>query len=381
MNRYRTALAVLLFAIATIFALGCSKEAPPRYNPPAAEVNPPTQTPETLKRLAEGQYISRMSAPLADLVRAQPWLDSMDPAHLTLLSALIDCERAAGARGEKQSVIDALSYATEQGWYQDGMDPTEAAGLRGVFQVYTESLSDQRAPAVGPVIASTIRYQLVNVMQLPESGEVVLMVSADDPAAGANVLARAAHFLPEVERISGKFPYTVLHLAVTDLPEFIAGVSYDEFIGIAPDYAYDDEVIAHELTHSTLYGIFPTWFEEGYAYFVGRYMTGQLEATSAEYKTLLARLKLDHRVRIGAERGFGSDYDIDSATGFLFMNALYEANGIEPVVETIRSLRSKTFNDQDLIRILVSTGTPEQQEIVKQVVCQHVLGSTRNYCR
>ena len=63
------------------------------------------------------------------------------------------------------------------------------------------------------------------------------------------------------------------------------------------------------------------------------------------------------------------------------MNALYEANGIEPVVETIRSLRSKTFNDQDLIRTLVSTGTPEQQEIVKQVVCEHVLGSTRNYCR
>jgi hypothetical protein len=260
------------------------------------------------------------------------------------------------------------------------MDETEAAGLRGVFQVYTESLSDQRAPAVGPVIATTIRYQLVNVMQLPESGEIVLMVSADDPKVGAHVLARAAHFLPEVERVSGKFPYRILLLAVTDLPEFVGGVSYDEFIGISPDYWDDDEVIAHELTHSTLYGIFPTWFEEGYAYFVGMYLTGTLESGLKEYRTELTRAKIDPRVYIGAARGFGSDYFVDSATGLLFMNALYEANGMEVVTATIRSLRSKTFDDQALIRTLVSTGTPEQQAIVKQVVCKHFVGTTRNYC-
>ena len=380
MNRTRTALAVLLFTFGTIFALGCAKEAPPRYNPPAADVNPPTQTPETLKRLAEGQYISRMSAPLADIIRAQPWLDTMGPAHLTLLSALIDCERAAGARGEKQSVIDAFSYATEQGWYQDGMDETEAAGLRGVFQVYTESLSDQRAPAIGPVIASTIRHQLVNVIQLPASGEMVLMVSADDPALGAKVLGQASYYLPEIERISGKFPYTFLHIALTDLPEFFAGLSYDEFITISPDYTGDDTVV-HELTHSTLYGIFPTWFEEGFAYFMEHYMTETLPQGVASYKGDLARARIDPVVLIGPERPFGANYALDSATGFLFMNAMYEANGIEAVAATIRSLRSKTFNDQDLIRTLVSTGTPEQQEIVKQVVCQHVLGSTRNYCR
>ncbi len=165
----------------------------------------------------------------------------MGPAHLTLLNAMIECERAASAKGEKQSVLDAFSYATEQPWYQDGMDETEATGLRGVFQVYTESLSDPRAPAVGPLIATTIRYQLVNVLQLPESGEMVLMVSADDPAQGAEVLERAAHYLPEVERISGKFPYTFLHLAVTDLPEFCRRCLLRRVHRHSPDYTGDDD--------------------------------------------------------------------------------------------------------------------------------------------
>ncbi len=43
-----------------------ARKRPPKYNPPAPRSNPPTQTPETLKRLAEGQYLSRLSAPLAD---------------------------------------------------------------------------------------------------------------------------------------------------------------------------------------------------------------------------------------------------------------------------------------------------------------------------
>jgi hypothetical protein len=298
---------------------------------------------------------------------------------LTLLNALIECERAAGAKGEKQSVLEAFSYATEQGWYQDGMDEAEANGLRGVFQVYAESLSDRNAPAVGPVLATSIRYQLVRVLQLPESGEMVLVVSADNPTQGASVLDRAAYYLPEIERIVGKFPYTILHLAVTDLPEFYAGLSYDEFIAISPDYD-DDETIVHELTHSTLYGIFPTWFEEGFAYFMEHYMTEALPQGVAFYKGQLKAAKLDTKVLIGHERPFGANYGYDSATGFLFMNAMYEANGIEAVTETIRSLRTKTFNDQDLIRILVSTGSPEQQTILKRVVCENVLGTTRNYC-
>jgi hypothetical protein len=216
-------------------------------------------------------------------------------------------------------------------------------------------------------------------MQLPESGEMVLMVSADNPAQGAGVLDRAAHYLPEIERIVGKFPYTFLHLAVTDLPEFYAGVSYDEFIGISPDYD-DDATIVHELTHSTLYGIFPTWFEEGFAYFMEHYMTDSIALGVTAFKRDLAAARIEPKVRVGTARGFGPDYALDSATGFLFMNAMYEANGIEAIAETIRSLRTKTFNDQDLIRILVSTGSPDQQAIVKRVVCENVIGTTRNYC-
>ncbi len=109
-------------------------------------------------------------------------------------------------------------------------------------------------------------------------------------------------------------------------------------------------------------------------------MTDTLPKGVSTFKGELALAKIEPKVRIGTSRGFGANYGLDSATGFLFMNALYEANGIESVAATIRSLRTKTFNDQDLIRILVASGSPEQQTVVKQVVCNHVLGATRNYC-
>jgi hypothetical protein len=354
----------------------------PRPRPTSAADAPPTATPTSasLLKTAEAEYLPKMSKGLGDILRAQPWFQQMTPADVSMIAAILECDRASGARGEKQSVVDALNYAIEQPWYADGLDDTEAAGLRGVFQVYAASLSDQRNPQIGPVLATTIRYQLVNVMQLPESGEMVLMVSADDAALGRKALDLATAYLPQVEGITGKFPYKFLYISVTDLPEFLGGLSYDEFIALSPEHV-DDEVVAHELTHATLYGIFPTWFEEGFAYFMGRYLTGQLEASVAEYKSELKSVGVGTKLNVGPKPGYNDyDYLVDISTGFLFMNALYEANGIESVAETIRSLRTKTFTDQDLIRTLVQSGPPEQQQRVKQVICDNVIGTTRNYC-
>jgi hypothetical protein len=71
---------------------------------------------------------------------------------------------------------------------------------------------------------------------------------------------------------------------------------------------------------------------------------------------------------------------VDRATGFLFVKGLYQLNGIDGVVDTIRSLRTKTFTDQDLLKRLIATDDPARREALEDFVCRNVIGTTRNYC-
>src|SRR5690606_28116853 len=157
-------------------------------NPPPTAVATATPSPEDRMAVAESRYLRGMSPALADSIRSQPWFTSLTPEHLSLIGAVLAAERAAGPRGEKESVAAAFAFATQQAWYADGLDAGEAAGLRGVFETYAASLEDWRAPQVGPVLASTIQHGLTAVVGLPESGRVVVLVSAEDAGLGRTAL-------------------------------------------------------------------------------------------------------------------------------------------------------------------------------------------------
>lgn len=364
---------------------GASSSPPPTATTPAGGQERPTPEPTSdaagLAVTAEGRYLAKLDETFAQKIREQPWFVEMTPEHLSLIAAILETDRAAGARGERASVAEAFAYATEQPWYIDGFDAAEAVGLRGVFQTYTVSLEDWRAPQIGPVLASTIAYELTASVELPESGTVVVLVSADDPALGRTALEMAVKWLPKVEEVTGAFPYSFLHITITELYELYAGLSYDEFISLAPDSVTEDVVI-HELTHSTLYGIFPTWFEEGFAHFMEYYLTDNLAGGEAYFLDQMAELGAEPVLNVGAKPGFDFyDYIIDRATGFLFINGLYEINGIDEVVATIRSLRTKTFSDQELVRRLIESDDPQKASLLQDYVCSNVIGTTRNYCQ
>ncbi|HEX5368773.1 MAG TPA: hypothetical protein VFY10_05085, partial [Dehalococcoidia bacterium] len=340
----------------------------------------PTTAADGLKQIAESKYLTAMSRPLADEVRAQPWYADLTQTRLDLIAAIQACERQSQIRGEKQSVADALEFASEQPWYTDGLDDTEAAQLRGVFFAYAESLKDDNAPPIGPELAKTIQYQLEDVLQLPESGEMVLLVSAEDADAGRRALDIAAEALPRVEKIVGKFPYRFLFISVTDLPDIYAGLSYDEFISIAPDYV-DQPTIIHEITHSTLYGIFPTWFEEGFAHFMEYYLTTGLDDGVSYFTDELKQIEASNKLYIAPNAGYDFvDYVAERAQGFLFLKGFYDITGIDAVSATIRSLRTRTFNDQDLIKALIENSPPDKQPALRLYVCQDVRGTTHDYC-
>jgi hypothetical protein len=328
----------------------------------------------------EARYLGNLSEGLAGTIRAQPWFSAMAPEHVSLIAAILATERAAGPRGERESVAAAFEFATQQPWYTDGFDASEAVDLRGVFQTYTVSLEDWRAPQIGPVLASTIAHELMASVDLPESGTVVVLVSSEDAALGRTALDLAVQWLPDVEAVTGAFPYSFLHISVTELYELYAGLSYDEFISLAPDSVTEDVVI-HELTHSTLYGIFPTWFEEGFAHFMEYYLTDTLDEGEAYFRDQLAELEAEPVLNIGPKPGYDFyAYVVDRATGFLFVKGLYQLNGIDGVVDTIRSLRTKTFTDQDLLKRLIATDDPARREALEDFVCRNVIGTTRNYC-
>lgn len=321
-----------------------------------------------------------MSKRLADEVRGQAWFADLTQARLDLIAAIEECEHASQIRGETKSVADILEFASEQPWYADGLNEIEATELRGVFYAYAQSLRDQNAPPIGPELSKTIQYRLEDVLNLPESGQMVLLVSAENPDVGREALSQAAAALPRVEKIVGKFPYDFLYISVTDLPEIYAGLSYDQFIAIAPN-SVDAPTVIHEITHSTLYGIFPTWFEEGFAHFVEYFLTSGLDAGAKYFDDELAQIKADTKLYIGPNARYDfADYVAERAQGFLFLKGFYDITGIDAVSATIRSLRTRTFNDQDLIRTLIQNSPADKQQALRQFVCNDVRGTTHDYC-
>lgn len=362
---------------ATLAACGSGEEnvtVPP--DAPLAPTPNATQQARMLTDTAEGKYLSVMSLELGELVRAQPWFEQLTQTHVDLIAAILRTERAAKAKGEGESVSEMLTFASEQPWYTDGLDEGEARGLRGAFEAYEKSLTNRYGPTIGPVLSTTLEYGLFEAIDLPEGGEMIVVVSADDPEVGQTVIDKAIEWLPQIEELVGAYPYSFLHLMVTDLGDVYAGLSYDEFIAIAPDHI-NDEVIVHELTHSTMYGSFPAWFEEGFAYFVGYYMTGILEENVAKAEDALG----DTALYVGPYRdASATGYLREQIEGMLFMNAVREMAGIDGLIDIVRELRTQSLNDQELLRAFVSAGDTEQQQRMEEYFCENVFGTSRNYC-
>jgi hypothetical protein len=374
---------LLVFSFALLAGCGGGSAPPAPTVPADAPLAPTANATETARGLideAEAQYLTHMSVELNELVRQQTWFEALSQDHLDLVAAILRTERAAKAKGEEHSVHEMLSFASEQGWYGDGLDQGEARGLRGAFEAYEKSLTTKYAPAIGPVLATTLEFGLFRATELPEGGEMIVVVSADDPAVGNTVLDKAIEWLPKIEAQVGAYPYAFLHLMVTDLGELYAGLSYDEFIAIAPDYV-DDRTIVHELTHSTMYGSFPTWFEEGFAYFMEGYMTDSSDDVLALFAEQLTLMGYDHKLYVGLYRDpSDAGWWAEQMQGFLFMTGVNQTNGIEALIGTVRQIRTKSLSDQELLRTFVSYGTPEEQKRMEAYFCENVIGTSRNYC-
>ena len=371
-------LSILAVSGALLVACGGGSEKAPTVPPnaPLAPTANATQTARELMDTAEAQYLASMSVELHELVRSQAWFPELTQDHLDLVAAILRTERAAKAKGEEDSLIEMLSFASEQAWYRDGLDQGEARGLRGAFEAYEKSLTNKYGPTIGPVLATTLEFGLFEAIELPEGGEMIVVVSADDPAVGNTVLTKSIEWLPKIEELVGAYPYSFLHLMVTDLGEVYAGLSYDEFIAIAPEHV-TDEVIVHELTHSTMYGSFPAWFEEGFAYFVGYYMTGVLEQNVQDARNALG----GDWLFVGAYRDLSPEgYFREQIEGMLFMNGVFDLNGIEALIGTVRQVRTKSLGDQELLRAFVAYGTSEEQRRMEEYFCENVVGTSRNYC-
>lgn len=383
---------VLGALVLTLAALACSSGSGNAPLLGAANAGQPTEVPaappeptatpvaQGLKLQAERQQLPRLSQPLADLIRAQPWYNELSQPKYNLIASILKTEQAAKAKGEPKSAFEMLSFVAEQGWYQDGFDDPEAAGLVGVFDAYTRSLTKEWAPPVGSMISSTIKYQLFRVVHLPETGDKVVVVASQDENLGRRALDLAVENLPRVEAIVGKFPYSFLYFEVAkDLPEYLAGTAYDEFITLASN-SVDAVTIIHEVTHSTVYGLFPIWFEEGLAYFMESYLTDNLARDTA---AVPARVRASGAPWLDV-RAYGyytdSHYLAEIGGGFLVLKTLFDIEGIEGVGKTVRALRTRTYNDQELLSAIMQQAPEDKQPDIRRLYCDRIIGTARNYC-
>jgi hypothetical protein len=341
-----------------------------------------TATPiaQGLLKQAEAQFLPRMSQPLADLVRAQGWYQELTPEKLALIDWLLKTEIAARSQGEPKAAAELFQFVTEQDWYLDGFDEFEATGITGVLRAYERSFAKALLP-VGATISSTIRHKLFDIAVLPESGPVVVIAASKDPAQGRKLLSLVMDNFANVEAMVGKYPYPFLYIEVnSELTETLglAGGSADEFIIIAPDEV-KAWVVVHEITHSTVYGLFPTWFEEGLAYVVNEHLTGDLGSfVRSVARTAPARAAwLD----VWNYRVYMSHLDIyEHAGGLLLLNAIFEIEGYDAFSATVKALRTRTYNDNELLVRILELAPEDKKNEVRKLYCDRVVGTTRNYC-
>jgi hypothetical protein len=160
------------------------------------------------RKKSEQSLFPAMKPALVEFIRAQQWFAEVTPAEYTMLETLRDTGKAAERNGTEGLFMDTLRLATEQWWYTDGFDDNEAKAMTAMFRAYQSSLADRYVTKVGPLMASSLRGNYFYVLQLPESGEVTIVLSTDPEYAnlGRKALDLAVENLPKVEQIVGKFP-------------------------------------------------------------------------------------------------------------------------------------------------------------------------------
>jgi hypothetical protein len=182
--------------------------------------------------------------------------------------------------------------------------------------------------------------------------------------------------LPRVETSVGKYPYPFVYIWVTSLGvEGLLGANRNEFVWIGED-AVETNTIAHELTHATLYGNFPLWFEEGVAYYVGSYANNELSVQQQDSLRVIAATGRPRKLDLGAKFDHSDrGYFASISQGFLFFQGLVDIQGLEGLGQVIRSLRSKTYNnDNELLRAIVTNSPADKQQAVQQYLCGAVIG-------
>lgn len=328
-----------------------------------------------LKKSAEARILPGLQPTMQEWVRTQEFYAELSQPEFDMLDTLRTTERISIKHGAETRLMDTLKLVIDQPWVQDGFNDDEAKNVNGLLLAYEQSLEDPYAPDIGPIMESTIRANLMQTLSLPETGSVTVLVGTDYPELGQPAFQLMLTELPKIEALVGKYPYPFLYVWVTDLGDYIAGISRDEFIGLSPDYV-EAETVAHEITHATLYGLFPTWFEEGFAYFMEAYATEAIGTKAAFHKENLAAQrttqKLDLKGKFDHER---RSYTATLSQGFLFFNGLHDIEGIDGLGRIVRALRSKTYtNDNELIRAIVANSTPENQQRVQEYLCATVIG-------
>jgi hypothetical protein len=338
----------------------------------------PTATPAPIdpKKNAESRLFTSMKPAMVEYVRAQPWFAEVTLDEYRLIEELRAAGQTAQKHGTEPALMSLVRLAADQPWAQDDLDEQEAKGFKAVLEAYQEGLEDRYEIDVSMALPSTLKGAFFKTVPLPESGEVTVLVSSDVERLGPQAFSLAVETLPKVESIVGKYPYPFLFIWITSLDGYAAGLSRDEFIWIDPA-DLDVDTMAHEMTHATVYGIFPTWFEEGFAYFMGFFHSGSMEAREREFRTGLASNRLDTRLDLNARFGHSLEtaYISSLAQGFLFFKGIYDIEGFEGMGKIIRALRSKTFgNDNELVREITANGRAETRDQLRQFVCANVTG-------
>ncbi len=76
----------------------------------------------------------------------------------------------------------------------------------------------------------------------------------------------------------------------------------------------------------------------------------------------------------------GWDYFAETRSGFLFVKSIFDIEGIDGLSKTVKSLRTKTYNDNELLAAIMTYAPANVQAQMRKLFCDRVKGGSRNYC-
>jgi hypothetical protein len=215
--------------------------------------------------------------------------------------------------------------------------------------------------------ASILDKGLYEFSELPETGEVAVVIAGGDEATARAALRLVIANMPIVETFAG--PYDSRGLLIDLRPGIVTNchsISVLDIprVNLASQGCVSQMVVTHELTHAFVDTRSPTWFTEG----IAEMLTFELTGRRSGYQGYKGIINTDRRVNSSLN---SPDYISQSSLGADFLIQVYKMLGRDNASAFVRKLAHRTVTGHEILDAVREQTPPEQKAALETLIKAH----------